>query len=66
MPLFLPEFGIQDGWKNSIQNVHGKLKAPVVDAGSYYLTVYNIKGLVAKILFSLKSTVANMQKLTNT
>lgn len=44
MPLFLPKFGIQDGWKNGIQNIQGKLKAPVViEAGSYYLVVYDIK-----------------------
>lgn len=28
--LFLPEFGIQDCWKNGIPNVRGMLRAPVV------------------------------------
>lgn len=58
LPLFLPEFGIQDGWKNSIPNVRGKLKAPVViEADLHYLVVCNIK----KKDGSSKCTLANMQ-----
>lgn len=31
--LFLPEFGIQDCWKNGVPNVQGMLRAPVVIDG---------------------------------
>lgn len=58
LPLFLPEFGIQDCWKNSIPNVRGKLKAPVViEADLHYLVVCNIK----KKDGGSKCTLANMQ-----
>ena len=53
-------FRIQDDWKNSIQNIQGKLKAPVViEAGSHYLSCLSYKNKEAKLLFTSKCTVAN-------